>query len=141
MATVAMWMTFKNVPAVIGLALILAGRASLVMMGRRAVVLVLVPPRLLKCVQGALVPRMLPAAAVMVFMVVLVVLVFPLHHLQSTCSHNRAQAGLDEVTALVLMTFRQFGDLVACQGSCSEPDNEVDIFTKADVCDVRKSVL
>lgn len=103
MATVVMCMILEIVPAVTRVALIVARMLSLVVMCRRTVMLVLVPLVFLKCALRVMVPCMLPAVTVMVFVMVLVL---SLHHLESTGSHSCTEAGFNEVTTLVLVAFR-----------------------------------
>lgn len=103
MATVVTCGILEIEPTVVRVALIVAGILSAGAMCRRAVMLVVVSIVFLKCAPRVMVPCMLPAATIMLFMVVLV---FSLHHLESTGSHSCTQAGFDEMTTLVLMAVR-----------------------------------
>lgn len=85
MATVAMCVTFEIALTVVRVALIIADMLSVVMVCRRAIILVLVPFVFLKHAPRVMVPCMLPTVTITVFMVILVL---SLHQLEGTSSHS-----------------------------------------------------
>lgn len=97
---VATCVIFETLPAAIRVVLIIAGIFRLAMMCERAAMLAVVALVTLNCALRVVVPCMLPAA---IIMVPVVVLVFPLHHVESTGRHSCTQAGLNKVTTLVLV--------------------------------------